>query len=221
MITELHKRVLKKAAPKAKKRPLKDDFITLRTPADNEKGYKDERVYCGPLIAWKGEAEQKSISKVTYLAALQLALTLAGSLRLFTANLFIQVSMFKMLALVPLIYELVCVVMLLAGKEQMPQRDHHFLDRGLRIAPWVTAVILVISLIAHIWAMVQIFDIGSLIAGLCTAGGAAVGIVLYFVYRRMEAVPVRNRVKEGYKELNDKATGRATGIYVPKHRTKR
>lgn len=216
MITELHKRVLKKAPKKAKKRPLKDDFITIRTPADNDKGYTDKRVYSGPLMAWKDEDAAKTIAKVTYLAALQLALTLAGSLRLFTANLFVQVSLFKMLALIPLVYELVCIVLMLSDKEQMPKRDYTFINRGLRVAPWVTAIILIIAIIANIWAMAQIFDIGSLIAAFLSAGGAAAGILLYFVYRRTEAVSVRNRVKEGYKELNDKSTGRATGIYVPK-----
>ncbi len=221
MITELNKRVLKKYKPKAKKRPLKEDFITVRTPADNEKGYTDKRVYSGPLVAWRDESDKKRITAVGILGAAQLLLMLVGVLRLFTANLFIPVSLLKLLALPTTAWQLLGVMMLVTGGRTIPERDHLFIRRSLRVAPWITAVLTLFAVIGNIWALFQIFDLGSVIAGLLTAASGGAAVWAYYVYKSIVYGKVRNTAKDGLKELNDKTTGRATGIYVPRHSKKR
>ncbi len=217
MITKLHTRYLKKPAPKEKKRRLRDDLIIIRTPADNEKGYKDEWVYAGPLLVWKNPDAQKRITAICILMAAQLLLTIVGSLQWFSANWFMAVTTCRLLSVIPLLFQLIGAVELFVQRKKIQKRDFSTIHNCQCIAPWFSVLLLGACLIAQIWAMTQLFDTGAIIAAVLTVAAAACAAANALIYRGMEAVSVRNTAKDGYKELNDKTTGRATGIYVPRH----
>ena len=209
----------------SKKKPaaLRDNYIRIRKDADNKQGYKDVWVYSGAWMRWKCASDEpvKVIDRVFVLTAVEALLIFVGSLRFFLVNWYFSVTTFKLLSLVPLLFQMVAATRLFSLRaSRMTVMDYRSLDKELRIAPYVYFGLTICVFIAQTVVIAQHFDVLSLLALAATAVSGAAAFLAGRNFRLLEAQKENNDVKRSLKEINDKSTGLGTGIYVPRHKNK-
>ena len=212
---------MSKNTNKKKKYNMRDDFITIRTPADNEKGYVERSEYSGPWFRWDSEAGQaeRRITWIAVITLLQAAATFVGSMATFEVNRYPSVTFCKIISVIPLVFQLMGTVRLIWQKKAMTRMDHRSLERELGIAPFVTGGVNCLIFLVQIIVLCSRKHYSSLFAALATAVSAAAAFVIGALYKKLQCRQERNTVKQGLKEINDKATGLGTGVYVPRHKS--
>ncbi len=201
----------------AKKKPsIKDRFITIRTPAENKKGYRDRSVYAGPWVRWKVDG---AIPRVLFLTLGQLLLMIPGIARFFPVNWALSVTTFGLLSLLPSLMQLMGVIrLLLSRKQRFMVMDLDSMNWGLRTMPLWSCILLGLTALSQILWLIFHFHALSLIAPLCTLGAAILAVLARASYLTLTTEQQPNEVKRGLKEIIDKSTGLGTGIYTEKKR---
>lgn len=201
---------------KQKKPSIRDRFITVRTPAENKKGYRDRSVYAGPWVRWK---EDTAIPGVSLLTFGQLLLMLPGIARFFPVNWALSVTAFGVLSLLPALMQLMGAIrLLISRKQRFMIMDFDSMNWGLRTMPIWSCILLGLTALSQILWLISHFHALSLIAPLCTLAAAVLAALARSRYLTLTTEQQPNEVKRGLKEIIDKSTGLGTGIYVEKRR---
>lgn len=201
---------------KRKKPSIKDWFITVRTPAENKKGYRDRSVYAGPWVCWKEDAP---IPMVSILTLGQLLLMIPGIARFFPVNWALSVTVFGVLSLLPALMQLMGVIrLLISRKKRFMIMDLDSMNWGLRTMPIWSCILLGLTVLSQSLWLIFHFHALSLIAPICTLSAAILAVLARSHYLMLPTEQQPNEIKRGLKEIIDKSTGLGTGIYVEKRR---
>ena len=140
---------------------FEENYKAVPEPCDNKKGFKMRYVYIGLWYVWNLPSERVRATKrmIGMACAFNVLLFFAGSLLDSPLNYDRYVSLFGMLSIAALVFEVFGTVQFCLAKEKMTNMDFQDIQTKMMIAPLAHAILLLCAVAAAVWQL--LFYIGS------------------------------------------------------------
>lgn len=167
---------------------FEENYIAVEVPCDNKKGFKIRYEYYGPWYLWNLSADAMKRMKISIALCCVVGIFsfFFCAFRDTVMNYRTIVSVPGMLSNAAMLFEVIGVIQFLFSKEKLTRLSYRDIDRKLRIATLLHALLLMATVIAciYVWAMESLpFSsalplFGYLLSGLCSA-------IIFYLYHRL------------------------------------
>ena len=171
---------------------FEENYKAVPEPCDNKKGFKMRYVYIGLWYVWNLPSERVRATKrmIGMACAFNVLLFFAGSLLDSPLNYDRYVSLFGMLSIAALVFEVFGTVQFCLAKEKMTNMDFQDIQTKMMIAPLAHAILLLCAVAAAVWQL--LFHIGSeLTDALVPVCFFLSGLLSLFVFLSFRSLPIR------------------------------
>lgn len=176
---------------------FEENYRAVPEPCGNKQGVKTRYVYIGLWYVWNLSPERTRMAKrLTGTACLFSVLVFfAGGLLNTPMNHDRYVSLFGMLSIAALVFEVFGAVQFCLSKERMTSMDFHDIQTKLLLAPLAHAILLFCAVLAAIWNMVCSGGFGSadVIAPMCYGLSGLLSLLMFLSFRSLPVRKEKNR----------------------------
>ncbi len=180
-----------------------EEYMAVKVPANNKRGFKVKYVYGGPLYKW--DLTEEEVGGLKWKAALFLladvcVFFMAALIRSWmNARLWVAVP--GTLSLIPLIYELIGTVSVCVSKREFTEDARNDCQIKLKYSLVIRCALLLVTFAAAVYYLVLLGAEAS--AVLITLLLLLDGAVVFLYYRMIKKLPfysVKNMAREKYKD---------------------
>lgn len=136
---------------------FEENYKVVPEPCDNKKGFKMRYVYIGLWYVWNLSQEQVRTAKrlIGTACVFSVLLFFAGSLVNSPLNADRYVSLFGMLSIAALVFEVFGTAQFCAAKEKMTNMDFHDIQTKMMLAPLAHGILLFAAAAGAVWRLLR------------------------------------------------------------------
>lgn len=174
------------------------NYVAVREPCSNRKGFKMVYRYCGPWYFWRLTSKQRKRCKLFLGTAgvLNAALYILFSILYAEINMVIYFTVPAALSLIALMFEELGIVQFCFQKEKMTEIDFESIAGKIKVAAPIHAALLAVTILSGIFYLTaKSFTVLSLLVILGYAVCAALSVSIFWKYKSIPYYSEKNPLR--------------------------